>query len=65
MPVIEETVIITRPVREVFDFLMLAENQPRWDSSMLECAQVGSAPPERQSRTASPGRRGLHGVPSC
>ena len=41
MPVIEETVIITRPVREVFDFLMLAENQPRWDSSMLECAQIG------------------------
>ena len=50
MPVIEETVIITRPVREVFDFLMLAENLPRWDSSMLECAQVGSGPPERQSR---------------
>ena len=41
MPVIEETVIITRPVREVFDFLMLAENLPRWDSSMLECAQIG------------------------
>ena len=44
MPVIEETVIITRPVREVFDFLMLAENLPRWDSSVLECVQVGSGP---------------------
>lgn len=44
MPVIEETVVITRPAMEVFDFLMLAENLPRWDSSMLECVQVGSGP---------------------
>jgi len=44
MPVIEETVIITRPAMEVFDFLMLAENLPGWDSSMLECVQVGSGP---------------------
>lgn len=42
MPVIDETVVITRPADEVFDFLMVAENLPRWDSSMLECAQVGS-----------------------
>ena len=42
MPVIEETVVIASPVGEVFDFLMLAENLPRWDSSMLECVQVGS-----------------------
>src|SRR6516165_4254087 len=41
MPVIDETVVIARPPGEVFDFLMLAENQPRWDSSMLECAQIG------------------------
>jgi len=44
MPVIEETTVIARPVMEVFDFLMLAENLPRWDSSMLECVQVGSGP---------------------
>ena len=42
MPVIDETVVIARPVGEVFDFLMRAENLPRWDSSMLECVQVGS-----------------------
>lgn len=42
MPVIDETVVIARPAGEVFDFLMLAENLPRWDSSMLECVQVGS-----------------------
>ena len=42
MPVIDETVVIARPTGEVFDFLMLAENLPRWDSSMLECVQVGS-----------------------
>jgi uncharacterized membrane protein len=41
MPVVDETVVIARPAGEVFDFLMLAENLPRWDSSMLECAQVG------------------------
>ena len=43
MPVIDEIVVIARPEREVFDFLMVAENLPRWDSSMLECAQVGDA----------------------
>jgi uncharacterized membrane protein len=42
MPVIDETVTIARQSDEVFDFLMLAENLPRWDSSMLECTQVGS-----------------------
>ena len=42
MPVIDETVVIARPAGEVFDFLVLAENLPRWDSSMLECVQVGS-----------------------
>jgi uncharacterized membrane protein len=42
MPVIDETVVIARPVAEVFDFLMHAGNLPRWDSSMLECVQVGS-----------------------
>jgi uncharacterized membrane protein len=42
MPVIDETIVIARPVAEVFDFLMRAENLPRWDSSMLECVQVGS-----------------------
>jgi len=41
VPVIDETVVIARPAAEVFDFLMVAENLPRWDSSMLECAQVG------------------------
>jgi uncharacterized membrane protein len=41
MPVIDETVVIARPADEVFDFLMIATNLPRWDSSMLECVQVG------------------------
>ena len=43
MPVIDETVVIARPAAEVFDFLMVGENLPRWDSSMLECVQVGGA----------------------
>lgn len=41
MPVIDETVVIVRPPGDVFDVLVLAENLPRWDSSMLECVQVG------------------------
>jgi uncharacterized membrane protein len=41
MPVIDDTVVIARPAGKVFDFLMLAGNLPRWDSSMLECVQVG------------------------
>ena len=40
MPVIDETVVIACSVAEVFDFLMIATNLPRWDSSMLECVQV-------------------------
>ena len=44
MPVIDETVVIARPAEEVFDFLALAEYLPRWDSSVLECVQVGSGP---------------------
>jgi uncharacterized membrane protein len=42
MPVIDETVVIARSAAEVFDFLMIATNLPRWDSSMLECVQVGA-----------------------
>lgn len=41
MPVIDETVVIARPAGVVFDFLAAAGNLPRWDSSVLECAQVG------------------------
>lgn len=41
MPVIDETVVIARPPGDVFGFLVLAENMPRWDSSVLECVQVG------------------------
>lgn len=44
MPVIDETVVIIRPAEDVFDFLMAAGNLPRWDSSMLECTQVGDGP---------------------
>jgi Polyketide cyclase / dehydrase and lipid transport len=41
MPVIDESIVITRPAGVVFDFLVTARNLPRWDSSVLECAQVG------------------------
>jgi len=41
MPVIDTTVIMAHSVGEVFDFLAVAGNLPRRDSSMLECVQVG------------------------
>lgn len=44
MPVIDQSVLIARPAAEVFDFLVHAENLPRWDSSMLECVQVDPGP---------------------
>jgi Polyketide cyclase / dehydrase and lipid transport len=44
MPVIDDTVVIACPAEEVFDFPVHAANLPRWDSSMLECVQVGGGP---------------------
>ena len=44
MPVIDQSIVIARPTADVFDFLVHAENLPRWDSSMLECVQLDAAP---------------------
>jgi uncharacterized membrane protein len=44
MPVIDQSVLIDRPAAEVFDYLVHAENLPRWDSSMIECIQLDSSP---------------------
>jgi carbon monoxide dehydrogenase subunit G len=44
MPVVEESVFINRSASEVFDFVIRPENQPKWDSSMLECELVDDAP---------------------
>jgi len=50
MPVIEESVFIARPPEEVFEYLAKAENLPEWDSSILECEQVGAGPVEVGTR---------------
>jgi uncharacterized membrane protein len=44
MPEIDQSIVIARPAAEVFDFLVRAENLPRWDSSILECVQLDAAP---------------------
>jgi carbon monoxide dehydrogenase subunit G len=44
MPVVEESVVIPRPIEEVFDFLADAGNLPVWDSTIIECTQLGSDP---------------------
>jgi len=54
---------------EVFDFLMVADNLPRRDSSMLECVQVGDGPvtlafhPPSRAAAAGPIVRYLTGGP--
>lgn len=44
MPVIDQSVVIARPAAEVLDYLVRAENLPRWDSSIVECVQLDAAP---------------------
>ncbi|MGJ9403909.1 SRPBCC family protein [Arthrobacter sp. KK5.5] len=44
MSVVEESVFINRPPKEVFDYLARAENVPVWDSSILEAEQIGDGP---------------------
>ncbi|WP_223883739.1 SRPBCC family protein [Pseudarthrobacter sp. BIM B-2242] len=42
--VIEESVLISRPPQEVFDFLTKTSNIPVWDSSVIQAEQVGDGP---------------------
>ncbi len=44
MAVIEESVFISRPRQEVFDFLSNTENVPVWDSSVVHAEQIGDGP---------------------
>jgi hypothetical protein len=63
MPVIDQSVVIARPAAEVFEFLVCAENLPRWDSSMLGVrpgrvrpGHGGHALPRRQQDSRPPHR---------
>ncbi|MFC7450677.1 SRPBCC family protein [Rhodococcus daqingensis] len=44
MPVLEQSVLIARPVSEVWDYLANPANWPSWESSMIECTQVTDGP---------------------
>lgn len=44
MPVVEETVVIARPLEPVFDFLSEPTNLTLWDSSVVEAEQIGPEP---------------------
>jgi carbon monoxide dehydrogenase subunit G len=44
MPVVEETVVIARPLEPVFDFLIEPANAMLWDSSVVEVEQIGTEP---------------------
>jgi uncharacterized protein YndB with AHSA1/START domain len=45
MPVVEETVIVARPPRDVFDFLAKFENLSAYDAFVTKSGQVGDGPP--------------------
>jgi carbon monoxide dehydrogenase subunit G len=42
--VIEESVLISRPCQEVFDFFNETSNIPVWDSSVIQAEQLGDGP---------------------
>ncbi|MDR6414955.1 SRPBCC family protein [Pseudarthrobacter sulfonivorans] len=50
MAVIEESVFISRPRQEVFDFLITTSNIPVWDSSVIQAEQLGDGPVEVGTR---------------
>ena len=44
MLLIDQSISVARPATEVLDCLVRAENLQRWDSSIIECVQVGAKP---------------------
>lgn len=50
MPVIEESVYISRPPQEVFNFLSKFENIPVWDSSVVHAETIGGGPEQLGTR---------------
>lgn len=44
MPTVEQSVVISRPVREVWDYLTTAENWPIWDNATIEAQQITDGP---------------------
>lgn len=50
MPVIEESVYISRTPQEVFNFLSKFENIPVWDSSVVHAETIGGGPEQLGTR---------------
>jgi uncharacterized protein YndB with AHSA1/START domain len=44
MPRIESSVVISRPVEEVFEFVTNPENDPQWQSAILESKRTSAGP---------------------
>jgi carbon monoxide dehydrogenase subunit G len=42
--VLERSVLINRPIEDVFQFVADFENYPRWNHSMLECKRTSESP---------------------
>lgn len=56
MPVVEQSVVIARPASEVWDFLLVAENWPSWDASIIECTQTTEGDPGVGTKWSGVGR---------
>jgi len=44
MAIVEHSIIINRPVKDVFQYVAGFENYPKWNHSILECKRVSEGP---------------------
>jgi uncharacterized protein YndB with AHSA1/START domain len=52
----EATVVIDRPIEQVFDFLADGENDPKFSPRVLEIAKTTDGPPASGRCTPAPSR---------
>ena len=44
MAIVERSVLINRPIEDVFDYVASFENYPKWNHSMVECRRTSEGP---------------------
>ncbi|MDV8008861.1 MULTISPECIES: SRPBCC family protein [unclassified Rhodococcus (in: high G+C Gram-positive bacteria)] len=44
MPTVEQSVEIALPPKDVWEYIAVAENWPKWENSMVECTQITEGP---------------------
>ena len=48
---VQHSVVINRPIEEVFDFVSDVENSARWQTGVLECSRISQDPPGVGAKT--------------